>query len=256
MRPSDHDYKSLRPLLGTFFEIKLNSEANPDFVALTASEAFNEAENLEKIFSPFQKDSDVNQFNRGQNPDSLSDEFRELMTIAKKLSFSSQKAFNPYWINPKTLDLTGIAKGFIVDKVYEYLIARLPDAEGSVSAGGDIRLIDDSEDYEFTIRAGRLEQPIVRTLRSEFPSIATSSVQFSRKKDSTTRYPHQLRQGLTEQHTIVALSALSTIADGLTKVALFAEPEVLTHTVHEWNSRVLIIAPDGQLTETYPLDEI
>src|SRR5262249_37800440 len=106
------------------------------------NDVFELASGLEARFSKFDPDSEVSRFNRGQC-DSFSSEFEELLSFACSLERLSGGAFTPFFDGQ--LDLSGVAKGYIVDKVCDFLREHLPDASGSVNAGGDVRFFNSAK---------------------------------------------------------------------------------------------------------------
>lgn len=228
--------KRARVLLGTL--VRLEVEGVPPLIV---DEAFALAHYLQDVFSPFDPNSGVSRWRRGERQDQPR-EFTECLQWARRIERESASAFRCEIDG--ALDLTGLAKGFIVDRMVAVLTGA--GARGSVNAGGDLRYFGGPAPYRVHLRtAGG-----VRVLDSFFPAVATSMMSEAlRNTDSSTRYPSPPRAGLTVDHSVTVLAQEAVVADALTKVALFGSPEVLAHCCHVFDARAVILNADGQLSE-------
>lgn len=271
------DFKRARPLLGTFFTISV-AETDGEAASRALSIAFSEAERLESIFSLTRPDSELNRVNQAA-PDQrveVSSELFHLLQLAESLWRRSRGAFNPFFpltfestaklfhysmegggrfrlqkTRAVTLDLNGIAKGYIIDRTVEALRRELPQASGVVNVGGDLRFFN-TDKRCVSLRMGAPESGLARSLLSDHDGIATSSPAVAAKDPrSSTRYPVSLRVGLTIDHTAVAMASCATLADSLTKLALFGSAEAVSACAVTFGARVLIFDPEGRLAEEY-----
>jgi thiamine biosynthesis lipoprotein ApbE len=248
--------KRLRPLLGTFFEIQVPGVADGNALVTAA---FAEAGRLEKIFSRFLPESDVFRYHEaGFGEDlNLSREFERVLSLALEFKRDSQSAFDPFWRGVRDLDLNGLAKGFIVDQVAEFIMNFSVTASGSVNAGGDLRVVRGPAENEFTLRLGSASQPKLRKISSAYNCVASSSLGIARdRRGSSTQYSAAPHRGMSPEHTIVVLSNSAVTADALTKVGLFAEASVIEFCSLRWNSKILIFNPAGDLVEAFSNHEI
>ena len=135
---SKREYKRMRPGLGTYVEISVTTDGPADGIQGFMTEAFAEVSRLEKIFNFHDEDSELSRLNRGdiENPKSL--ELESVLHLAREMEIQSDGAFSSRRPDLQ-IDLSGIAKGFIVDRVVEFLESRMADATGAVNAGGDLR---------------------------------------------------------------------------------------------------------------------
>lgn len=274
------DYKRSQPLLGTFFTVSIAEQSRTDQTAAAVTEAFNEARRLEKIFSLRLADSEINYLNdaRPETAITVSSELFYLLQLAEAIWRRSDGAFRPFLnqapetsdkvfhytidagayrlrksanLEPVALDLNGIAKGYIIDRTVSALLRGLPGASGVVNVGGDLRFFNTNQRC-VSIRMGSTETGLARSLLSDRDGVATSSPAVAaRDSRSTTRYPMHLRDPLTIDHTVVAMANCATIADSLTKVALFGRREAISSCARSFGARVLLFDPIGRLVEEY-----
>ena len=227
----------MRPLLGTFFEITTDTDES------TVNLAFAEAARLEKIFNLFDPDSEIN--NAG-NSTGRSSEFAEVLALALSLETASNGAFRAQ--KNGTFDFNGIAKGFIVDSVAQFIQSRDQFCSGSISAGGDLLLFN-QEPKKIMIRLGTPSLPVYRELLVSNKGVATSAGAFSALSGSSTRYDE--KTGLSA--TVVAPTCV--MADALTKVALFAEAEILKKCARQYRAQFLLFDDYGSLVSCYGENE-
>ena len=248
---SEKGYKRAQPLLGTIVRVQLHESES--FVTESAvSKAFAEAERLQQIFSKFDSASELHAF--AANPDHRpSAEFRELLNLSLEMRAISSGAFEPYVDEvQRQLDLSGIAKGYVVDHMAKIISHELPDAAGEINAGGDLKFLG-SAPYLTHIRMGGGPHPtLLRKLNSFLPAIASSSLSEGMENpNSSTSYTAKLRMPLSPWHTITVLSESCAVADALTKVGLFGEKVWLQSIAKRWHSQILIFSPVGELQEHY-----
>ncbi len=285
MTRSKITFKRARPLLGTFFEIKIYAAApvfsnDPilrDHTESRLTQIFESAANLESLLSIFIVDSDISRLNRApkRSRTLVSKIFSELLQLAFQIENFSERHFtcfpqalsenekvpfsfvtsaeNEFWIQKNTdstVDLNGIAKGFIVDQIADNLIKTFPQFSGVINAGGDLRYFNE-EFRESHVRVGNPKKPISRKLSSSFDSLATSSLTESQNNPrSKTFYRKILRAPLNELSTVTVLANSCAVADGLTKVALFAPISIIEKCAHYFKAQILTFDEYGTLIES------
>lgn len=229
--------KRAHVLLGTLVRLDVEGVASS-----CVDEAFTLARRLQGVFSPFDPASCVSRFRRGESFDPPR-EFVEALQLARRVETESAGAFRCRDM-AGALDLTGLAKGFIVDRMVAWLESA--GGRGSVNAGGDLRYFGTAAPYRVHLRAACG----VRALDSYFPAVATSRMSEAlNNADSSTRYSSAPRLGLTVDHSVTVLAHEAVVADALTKVALFGSPGVLAHCCSQFNARAVILDAEGSLSE-------
>ena len=149
------------------------------------------------------------------------------------------------------IDLNGISKGYIIDRTVAFLTQKLPGASGVVNVGGDLRFFN-TQKRCLNLRLGSADAPLGRSLLASADGVATSSPSVAEFDPlSTTRYSKLLRAPLTVDHSAVAMASCCSIADSLTKVALFSSTDVIESCTKRFGAHVLIFDPRGRLVEEY-----
>jgi thiamine biosynthesis lipoprotein ApbE len=221
--------KRARPLLGTLFSI----EGHPDAI----EDGFELALRLELALSKFNPDSLL----YSKTP--IPDKFQSIFSLADRLRDESQGAFDPGASG--TLDLSGIAKGWIVDRVAESVARK--DGFALVNAGGDLRQIGGDGQV-----VGLRCQQALRSLKLTRSALASSMV--SSPHPSTT-YHSTLRAELNPNDLVCALADECAVADGFTKVLLFAAKEDITRMCETWSVQGFVLNPDATIKEQWPAYE-
>lgn len=237
-------------MLGTFVEITLFTEA---YLEEAVTSAFEAGLTLEKIFNIHDPSSEISLLNRSSRQSDIlvHPSLLEVQTLAQKIYELSEGAFNPWRQNHAGWDLSGIAKGYIVDKMVENLLESMPSISGMINAGGDLRYFNCSQRV-VNLRLGDPRQPVLRELNISYNAIATSSPGISLiDKKSSTKYSQPLREGLSAFHSISALADECVIADALTKVGLFAKAELVQKCASVFNAQVIIFDSNGQPIEVF-----
>ncbi len=229
-----------RPHLGTVVRIEV---AGADHAFLT--NAFNELARLEKIFNFYDPKSALSQLNHFtlnnagisailgvRNP-----ELNELLTLSEEVASLSQGYFNPR--REGRIDLSGIAKGYIVDKTVEWMLSHAPNSiSGCVNAGGDLRFFA-RRPREVLLRLGTSSNAVSRRLKLCHECVATSAP-----------YAYNDRvyyQGARRAHAAVVQARSATIADALTKVALFAPQEIVRRCCDKMSAIAMLFDNRGEL---------
>jgi len=233
-------FKRSRPALGTLLTVTLQS-VSWDAGVRASQDVFAEAQRLEKIFSVFDTSSEISQVNVQRiTPFSpLSGELAHVLRWGQQLEMKSGGAFklmpqcphglgSCYDISERFItrhgscifDLGGIAKGYIVDCLFEKLFDLLGDGENySVNAGGDLRTSAE-EAVEIRIPSSVGDARFAISLPAG--SLATSSRVgfFSDVGLAGARYSPD--HSLCASATVAARTCMA--ADAFTKVALGGAP--------------------------------
>ncbi len=257
--------------MGTLLRIRVfapetltTAETDP---VLTA--AFDLANELEAKFSKFRATSDTVHVNQSEKEIQVSPEFSQLAQLALELWRTSEGGFNPFSgaaftptpplliqdlqmrrALPVRLDFSGIAKGFIVDQICEYLVANLSSCSGVINAGGDLRFFATAPDQ----RAVEVRLPGQRLLSLHIgqDSFATSSYEESLfNPHSTTEYRLSPRPGLTIKHSVCAIAATCAFADALTKVGWFATHEAASACAKKYRAQILVLDHLGNVCQEF-----
>jgi thiamine biosynthesis lipoprotein len=243
-----------RPLLGTFVCIRTDG----DEPAIRA--AFRAIETVQRLMNVHSGESDLARINRGAHRRAICVHpwTYQVLAIARRISDASGGAFDVTLgrhgarhtdvdlqdanrvrlRRTARLDLSGIAKGFAVDKAVEAL-RRHHARQGSVNAGGDLRVFgDEVQDLRVRVpHAPHLTLPLPSTREGAF---ATSGNYFG----STLRDPRTGSEtGVEESITVGAPSCV--VADALTKVVAAAGPKrgLLRH----FNAVAFLVDRNGTL---------
>ncbi len=243
-----------KPLLGTFVEIRAESE-EPSSIALDA--AFLAIEQVQSLMSFHTPESELSQINARSylEPVRVHPWVAEVLTIAKEIHLQSQGIFNcgighrlveagllPRHFNPSNhsfggiehllfieptlvrsplplcLDLGGIAKGYAVDKAVEALVSQGLQT-GSVNAGGDMRVFGNHA-QEIQIRHPSNPQELIQIGSMKVGALATSGLYFAKRDaDAKSFMVNPLSQKhieFSESYSVIASECV--YADALTKV--------------------------------------
>lgn len=243
-----------RPLLGTFVSIR--TDAGEDAVKA----AFSAIEQVHRLMNVHASEGDLARINRHahRRPVRVHPWTYRVLALARKISEASAGAFDVTLgengachadvelqdgsrvrlRRAARLDLSGIAKGFAVDKAVERL-RRYKARYGSVNAGGDLRVFgDELQDLRVRVpQAPHLALPLARTREGAF---ATSGNYFG----STLTDPRARREtGVEESITVSARSC--AVADALTKAVAAAGPK--QELLGQFNAVAFLVDRNGTL---------
>lgn len=256
MNSSTVELKRARPALGTVMLVKLNVPANTNIAATdeVLSRAFDLCEELEQIFSKVRETSQVSRLNQASlcRDIPVSREFCELTYLALDLWKTSGGGFAPFskreplgqeplilreerrqYFVQRTcdveLDLSGIAKGFIIDQVVSFLREQLPAAGGVINVGGDLRFFNSPErtaDIRLDSESGKF-----RHLQLSHDSLANSSF---------------------DGCSVTAIADRCAVADALTKVGWFATSESVQACAVKFQAQILVFDRTGEIWQEFP----
>ena len=209
--------------------------------------AFNELSRLEKIFNFHDPESALSRLNRlilsraGASARARLQirypELGELLAISEEVADLSRGHFNPH--RAGAIDLSGIAKGYIVDKTVDWILSHAPDSiSGCVNAGGDLRFFA-HRPREVILRLGTSSKAISRRLKLCRECVATSAPYAYNDRV----YYHGARRA----HAAVVQAPSATIADALTKVALFAPREIVQSCCEKLSAVAMLFDEQGEL---------
>ena len=216
------------------------------------TEVFEEAARLENLFSIFSAESEIKNLHSLEPGPAASPEVRSLLLRARSFWEKSNGYFYPFRQKSDgnlSLDLNGIAKGDIVDRMAQLLIEKAPGISGILNAGGDGCFFGESE-KSVQLRMGTLQNPLIRDWKIPMRAFATSSPQVSIHDSlSTTRYERPLRPELGENFCVAVSAPDCATADAMTKVGLMAPLETLRKCAQENQAQVLVFDSSGLLRE-------
>ncbi|MGZ3652405.1 MAG: FAD:protein FMN transferase [Bdellovibrionota bacterium] len=229
-----------QPLLGTFVEISLDGQS-PDALF---GEAFARLRSLERLFNYHDPESELSCLNRsaGEHSHPCSPEMFTLLRICGELFEATGGLFDPT-VNASApgrsfrdlifqedgrvrlsagtaLNLNGVAKGFLVDRVCEFLL-EAGARSVVVNAGGDLRREGEGETPVWVrdpSSPGELKN--FGSLRSG--AVATSAGYFLADAAVLPYVDPRNGQHLTAMPSVTVAAPYCVHADALTKLALLA----------------------------------
>ena len=257
-----------KPLLGTFVRIRVQGLA-ADVAAAILARCFAEVAAIHRLMSFQEETSDVSRLNRNarRRPVRVDARTHDVLRLAAQLSRASGGVFDitaapstaaagrasrPRWSDVELLpdhrvryrralrlDLSGIAKGYAVDRVIDILGAASPE-QAVVDAGGDLRVLGTAAEW---VRLGvdadtEMQVPTVE-LRNE--SIASSGRRPAAGNSAQCSVTHvdgaSLR--LAPPRFVSVLAATCAVADALTKVVM-ARGDASTRVLRHFGARAVM----------------
>jgi len=253
MTPSNTGFSRCRPCLGTYLHVTLNHPWTE-----SSSLVFDEALRLERIFNIYDEQSSLSKLNKEGRSAEMAPELSQVLHLAMELFSTSQGAFTPFAADDKTqakpnYDLNGIAKGFIVDQLSQFLVNL--QLSGVVNAGGDLKFFGAAK-RQTNVRLGPCHEPVFRSLSSPFDAVATSSFAARALNDSSrTHYPLPLAQHVLESSgcdfTAVCVAKTCAIADAMTKIAMFGSKTLIKTLCEKYEAMVMIFDSGARLQEAF-----
>lgn len=273
--------RRVRPLLGTFVEIRLR-QANP----AVFDEAFAQIEQLQNRMSAHSSESDLAKIARSAHhgPVEVDVATAEVIACGLEWAAASDGAFDPVragvrlvhagrrpwfadalpdrcatWrdlvldglkvraVRPLALDLGGIAKGYAVDRAAAIIATH--GISGIVNAGGDLRFIGDEPRVAFIKKPDAAgEHYELREI--PFPALATTgSYGFSQdggNLDLIGPADDQIPQGSI---SITVFAANCALADALTKAVLNLPTGSAKTLLEQFSCTALILESGGRHRE-------
>jgi thiamine biosynthesis lipoprotein len=146
---------------------------------------------------------------------------------------------------PLWLDLSGIAKGYAVDRAIAALV-QAGVTRACVNAGGDLRILGRRVE-RVALRAAVPSTDTLPMIEMEAGALATSSghVAHCRRGDRwvSSHVAGDSRQSIDARTTVVVLASRCVVADALTKVVL-ADPDHGTRVLAQFGAGAYIHHPD------------
>lgn len=142
LRPVQSDYARITgEAFATHYHITYRYGPDADMLQQAVDA---ELHRIDAMASTWKSDSELMRYNRSDQPDEfkLSPELAELLKRAEEIEIQTVGAFS---LRPdgETIDLSGIAKGYAVDRVVELLQRDFGIEDGLVDIGGEVRAIGD-----------------------------------------------------------------------------------------------------------------
>lgn len=275
-----------RPLLGTLVEI-WGSEHPAGNTDTAIRQAFEEIARVQALFSYHAPDSELNRINRSPigEPVRLDAEMYGLLQTVDELYHRSGGLFDVtvaaaleeigyksdvmdlplidqpgLWNDVELIgenrlvlkqrvrmDLSGIAKGYAVDRAYAVMEASGIESF-CINAGGDLR-IKSAHKESVTIRHPVYPWMEGETVYIDQGAVATSagyySVQENRYGEKVTPLIHPgSRRTASDKVSVSVLASTCTIADALTKV-VHADPIGTTKLLESYGAKAVILSGEG-----------
>ena len=225
------EVRRARPLLGTLVEIMA---WGADHAALDAAvdRGFDAVATVHRLMSFQEPDSELSRHNRGAAASGLHPWTQQVLAAAADLGARSDGAFDAACVGGG-IDLSGIAKGFAVDRAVDALKSA-GVARGIVNAGGDLAVFGDHE-----VPVGVRDPAEPRRLAAIVRLGNTAFASSAQPLDPATRRPVPGCAGAS----VRATSCM--IADALTKV-VGVSGEVAVPLLREMGA-VALLFRDGRM---------
>jgi thiamine biosynthesis lipoprotein len=274
------EVRRARPLLGTLVEIRAAGPGGEVRLHAAIDAAFAAVERVQSLMSFHDPGSELSALNReaARRPLAVDARTYEVLAAALELSRRSQGAFDicvaprleewgylpaaaepaaagASWTDielldarrvrfhrPLRIDLGGIAKGYAVDRAVAALRAAGIES-GLVNAGGDLRAFG-AQPWSVVLRHPQSPAHSAHSLELRDEALATSANYFSRRHHGAGEVsplldPHSGRPWLGAAS--VSVRAPDCLhADALTKVVLFAAPEVAEQTLAHYDAQAYV----------------
>jgi thiamine biosynthesis lipoprotein len=147
---------------------------------------------------------------------------------------------------PLWLDLSGIAKGYAVDRAISVL-ARSGIAQACVNAGGDLRILGKQAE-RVALRAAVPSAAALPMIEIEGAALATSSGELTRRRHAqrwvSAHVAGHTRHAIDARTTVSVLASRCVVADALTKVVL-ADPQRGAQVLGQFRAAAYIHHPDN-----------
>ena len=262
MKSLKSKFKRVRPLLGTFVEIRL-SDASPARMNTSATRAFEAIGGIDRLMSFHRADSDLSRLNRATANEWISVDVhtRNVFAMSNKFFKTSNGIFDarcgaqsklnagiaPVEISGRrirktgadTFDLGGIAKGYAVDLAVK-ILKRAGIKSGLVNAGDDLRAFGPDE-WPVAVRHPALPNVALTLFPMKNGALATSGSYFSRKR-SDRKWNSAL-----QRRSVTVVAPTCVVADGLTKVVALS-PAIAASALRRFRSHAFFVGTNGVLT--------
>ncbi len=170
--------------------------------------------------------TDIWDFSKAEVPDSSEIQLAQKNIGWNKIKLSKNHIERPYGIK---INLGSISKGYIVDKVMDYIVKQSVE-EAYINAGGDIKVFSKSHSpVRIGIQHPRIANDIIATLEVTNKAVVTSGDYERFFIKDNIRYHHIInpKTGYPSRKTIsvTVISDSASIADALSTALFVMEPE-------------------------------
>ncbi len=238
---------------------------------------------FEKKFSRFDKDSLLCEINRSKSIH-FDNELASIIMIAQELYLMTESLFNitieselvrsgygkrlplvgDQICNPinsikvddksisllnTSIDIGGLGKGYLIKKLKNLLLDKIPNIQFIINAGGDLYVHSDSN-QEITL-ASPTRDKILGKLNIRNVALCCSSPELRSWESKSKRYNHIINPNQTElltKNNSFVIHSSPTIADALaTVMTMQITPEKMQKILADLNAKVLITDSHGKV---------
>jgi FAD:protein FMN transferase len=271
-------------MLGTIVEIEVSGRQSGARLHRAVDQAFAAIERVQALMSYHDADSELSRLNRNAHVQvqPLSAETFRVLEAALAIARFCDGAFDPCvaphleqlgylppialpveataswrdvelidgafvrFLKPLRLDLGGIAKGFAVDAAVETLQG-LDIDDLVVNAGGDLRVAG-SGAHAIGLRRPDVPAQIGHRVMLQNKALATSAPYYSSAiwagRPVSALIDGRNHVPLTENRSVSVCADRCMIADALTKVVLFADPDAVDCCLAEFDAKAYVLKAD------------
>lgn len=278
--------KHCRPLLGTFVEISLTDDHQPVHVLQDLAEiAFGRIARVQSLMGFHDPSSELSRLNAcgHLHPLPVNEWTREVIAEAARLGRASEGVFEiaasglqSQGLQPATrkeegtrsfrdivlhrdgrvsfrrplhLDLSGVAKGFAVDKAAE-LLAEQGVQRAVINAGGDLRFIG-ARPPSLPVRDPAAPHSLHLFAQVTAPAVTSSSAHYANGRHHSRKVNHILhprtRKPMRSNVSLSVFAQTCVQADALTKVVLLDEPRSWQALLVKENASALFVTAEGEM---------
>lgn len=267
--------------IGTQWWINIYDELSDSQKVLLDTKIESIAKEFEDNYSRFNTTSYVARLNRGENLSEVPEELNEMLDIAEKVKqitdghfdinigatienygYDSEYSFIEKEGSNNSIDLGGIGKGYLIDKIKNFLLS-IEIKSFFINAGGDIYSTSNfGEQIEFALQNPINKDEVIGKIKIKDASIAASSPLLRKwKTQNTNKHVHHLIDFKTKK-PIEDIVGVFTLADtalnaDLGSTAIFVSPQDLHKQIAEFlHCEYLIVYKDltFKKSENYPAE--
>lgn len=236
---------------GTHYRITYQGDAGPNKVR-QAVEA--ELDRIDQLASTWIESSELMRYNRSKQPESfeLSSELAELIRRAEAIEAQTDGAFSPR-PNGESIDLSGIAKGYAVDRIAQLLGQTFRIENHLVDIGGEIKAHGkNTKGLAWQIGLvvpTKNSNTQTHTVQLRDTSIATSGLSF---RGNHIINPANGEPAINRLHSVSVIHPSNTTADALATALYVMGPDTGPQWAEDNNIHAIFILNDGTKRETIP----
>lgn len=281
--------KRCQPLLGTYVEITLRDERHSeDFLHDLAQRACKHIARVQSLMSFQDPSSELSRLNAcgHLHPLSVNPWTREVIAEAVRLGRESEGVFDittaptlvQWGFQPKSssldaqeagtfrdiilhrdgrvsfrrpllLDLSGIAKGYAVDKAAD-LLAEYGVQEAVINAGGDLRFVGPKPSHLSALDPS-LPQSLHLLTNITSPAMVTSAAYFANHRHHWRKVSHILhpvtRKPMRSNVSLSVFAQTCVQADALTQIVLLDEPQAWQSLLIKEKASAAFVTAQGEI---------